>query len=227
MLRIEKISKEIIADLCRIDVRPDGWLPHTVYVEEVGEDEKLGDIPVYTRYTLEAFTEDGSCTLRDMDGECRSGLLHEICIDWLFVLRNRYLELCAGQGLWRERAMHILEQEADASLPDILEFVGEHWQNLSSDKENIDAFRRWVAPAVSQVLPKELFAFVWPQVMMPCDVSDEQILTTYDNGPSRSIEDEDDEELYEVRKLTPDELAAEINDSDCAFGQCYVRFIEV
>lgn len=45
MLRIEKISKEIIADLCRSDVRPDGWLPHTVYVEEVGEDEKLGDMP--------------------------------------------------------------------------------------------------------------------------------------------------------------------------------------
>lgn len=26
--------------------------------------------------------------------------------------------------------------------------------------------------------------------------------------------------------LTQDELAAEINDSDCTFGQCYVRFIE-
>ena len=45
MLRIGKISKEIIADLCRSDVRPDGWLSHTVYVEEVGEDEKLGDMP--------------------------------------------------------------------------------------------------------------------------------------------------------------------------------------
>ena len=42
-----------------------------------------------------------------------------------------------------------------------------------------------------------------------------------------SIDDEDDDELYEVRKLTPDELAAEINDNDCAFGQYYVRFIEV
>ena len=42
---IGKISKEIIADLCRSDVRPDGWLSHTVYVEEVGEDEKLGDMP--------------------------------------------------------------------------------------------------------------------------------------------------------------------------------------
>lgn len=45
MLRIGKISKEIIADLCRSDVRPDSWLSHTVYVEEVGEDEKLGDMP--------------------------------------------------------------------------------------------------------------------------------------------------------------------------------------
>ena len=233
MLRIEKISKEIIADLCRSNIRPDDWLPHTVYVEEVGEDERLGDIPVYTRYTLENFKEDGSCTFRDMEGECRSGILHEICIDWLFILRNRYLELCAEQGLWRERAIHMLEQETDASLSDILEFVGQHWQNLASDKENIEAFRRWKVPETPQVLPKELFAFVWPFELMPRNATDEQILAAYENGPSRSLRegddvwDEDDETLYEVRKLTPDELAAEINDNDCAFGQCYVRFIEV
>ncbi|WP_416989544.1 hypothetical protein [Alistipes dispar] len=42
-------------------------------------------------------------------------------------------------------------------------------------------------------------------------------------------------DLDELKALTvPDfsrgftlvELAAEINDNDCAFGQCYVRFIE-
>ena len=68
---------------------------------------------------------------------------------------------------------------------------------------------------------------------MPRNATDEQILAAYESGPSRSLRegddvwDEDDDTLYEVRKLTPDELAAEINDSDCAFGQCYVRFIEV
>ncbi|BBL00449.1 hypothetical protein A3BBH6_06850 [Alistipes onderdonkii subsp. vulgaris] len=231
--QIEKISEKLIVDLCRTDEHPDDWLPHTVYVEEVGEDEKLGDIPVYTRYTLEDFKQDGSCTLCDTEGVCRSGHLKEICIDWLSILRDRYLELCVEQGLWRERAIRILEQESDASLPDILEFVGEHWQNLASDEENIEAFRRWIAPAASQVLPKELFAFVWPFELMLRNATDEQILAAYENGPSRSLRegddvwDEDDDTLYEVRKLTPDELAAEINDSDCAFGQCYVRFIEV
>ena len=34
-------------------------------------------------------------------------------------------------------------------------------------------------------------------------------------------------ELYpKQHNLMQDELAAEINDSDCTFGQCYVRFIE-
>ena len=230
MLRIEKISKEIIADLCRSNIRPDDWLPHTVYVEEVGEDERLGDIPVYTRYTLEDFKQDGSCTLCDMGGACRSGHLNEICIDWLLILRNRYLELCAEQGLWRERAIHMLEQEADASLPDILEFVGGHWQNLASDEENISAFRQWTGKHTAgcgQTAPeKSLMAFVWPFQLLPRNATDEQIIATYERGPSRSIDDEDDETLYEVEKLTPDELAAEINDSDCAFGQYYVRFIE-
>lgn len=156
MLRIEKISKEIIADLCCSNIRPDDWLPHTVYVEEVGEDERLGDIPVYTRYTLEDFKEDGSCTFRDMEGECRSGCLHEICIDWLFILRNRYLELCAEQGLWRERAIHMLEQETDASLPDILEFVGGHWENLASDAHNISAFLQQTASPAQNPLEEPL-----------------------------------------------------------------------
>lgn len=62
---------------------------------------------------------------------------------------------------------------------------------------------------------------------MPRNATDEQIVTAYEKGPLHSIDDEDDDELYEVRKLTPDELAAEINDNDCAFGQYYVRFIEV
>lgn len=74
---------------------------------------------------------------------------------------------------------------------------------------------------------KELFAFIWPFQLMPRNATDEQIVTAYEKGPLHSIDDEDDDELHDVRKLTPDELAAEINDNDCAFGQYYVRFIEV
>lgn len=226
--QVKGIADKLIADLCRITERPDDWLPHTVYVEEEGEDANCFGMPVYTMYKLEDYKADGGCTFYNpQTDERRSGHLYEINIDWLVTVWNRYLELCAGQGLWRERAMHILELETDGSLPNISAFIEEHWQNGLSDTENILLFRQWMNTVTPQVRPKELFAFVWPQAMMPRDASDVQILTAYDNGPSRSIEDEDDEELYEIRKLTPDELAAEINDSDCAFGQCYVRFIEV
>mgnify|MGYP007060784349 CR=1 FL=1 len=144
--QIERLVEKLIDDLCRIDERPDGWLPHTVYVEEIGEDATLGEIPVYTRYTLEDYNQDGSCTLRNMEGEYRSGHLREINIDWLVTLWNRYMELCIEQGLWRERAIRHLEQETEASLPDILDFVEEHWQNCASDEENIQTFLRWVEP---------------------------------------------------------------------------------
>lgn len=60
---------------------------------------------------------------------------------------------------------------------------------------------------------RELYAYVWPYDLMERNVSDQKILEAYETE-------------YGVEKLTPDELAAEINDNDCAFGQCYVRFIE-
>ena len=230
--QIKELTDKLVTNLLHITEYPDGWLPHSVWIEEEDED---GD-PTYRHYMLEKIRTDGTCDLHDPE---TGKLLHDdyllsaINIDWLITVWHRYRELCIEQGLWREQAIHLLEQETDASLPDIIEFVGDHWQNLSSDEENIEAFRRWIAPAASQVLPKELFAFVWPFELMPRNATDEQILTAYENGPSRSLRegddvwDEDDETLYEVRKLTPDELAAEINDSDCAFGQYYVRFIEV
>ena len=51
--QVKALKEKLIAGLCRTDERPENWLPHTVYVEEVGEDEELGEVPVYTRYTLE------------------------------------------------------------------------------------------------------------------------------------------------------------------------------
>ncbi|MCD8273605.1 MAG: hypothetical protein LUC96_01240 [Alistipes sp.] len=230
--QVKSITDKLIADLCRITEQPDDWLPHTVYVEEEGEDASCFGMPVYTMYKLEDYKADGSCTLYNpQTNERRSGHLYEINIDWLITVWNRYRELCVEQGLWREQAIHLLEQETDASLPDILEFVGDHWQNLASDEENIAAFRQWTGKHTAgrgQTAPeKRLMAFVWPFQLLPRNATDEQIITTYEQGPSRSIDDADDKTLYEVEKLTPDELAAEINDNNCAFGQYYVRFIEI
>ena len=230
--QVKSITDKLIADLCHITERPDDWLPHTVYVEEIGEDEKCGEIPIYTRYALEGYKADGGCTLYNpQTDERRSGHLYEININWLVTVWNRYRELCVEQGLWREQAIHLLEQETDASLPDILEFVGDHWQNLASDEENIALFQQWTGKHTAdrgQTAPeKKLMAFVWPCQLMERNVTDRQILAMHERGLSRSIDDPDDEAFYEVLCMTPDELTAEINDSDCGFGQHYVRFIEI
>lgn len=230
--QVKSITDKLIADLCRITERPDDWLPHTVYVEEEAEDASCFGMPVYTMYKLEDYKADGSCTLYNpQTDERRGGHLYEINIDWLITVWHRYRELCVEQGLWREQAIHLLEQETDASLSDILEFVGEHWQNLASDEENIASFRQWAGKRTAgceQAAPeKRLMAFTWPCQLMDRNVTDRQILGMHEQGPSRSIDDPDDEAFYDILCMTPDELAAEINDNDCAFGQYYVRFIEI
>ena len=88
-------ENRLVSALCGIRENPDGWLPHTVYVEEEG------DSPVYTMYSLEAIRKDGSCTLYNpQTGErFTSRHLREISIEWLAILWERYFELCPeGRG---------------------------------------------------------------------------------------------------------------------------------
>jgi hypothetical protein len=79
----------------------------------------------------------------------------------------------------------------------------------------------------SRLPDRTLFAFVWPYALMPCYATEKEILAAYKKGRSRSTRNESDENLYEVRKLTLKEFEDEINSGNCAFGQCYVRFIEI
>lgn len=44
------LEQEVIANLCAIPKMPENMLPHTVYVEEEGEDGYGHGIPVYTMY---------------------------------------------------------------------------------------------------------------------------------------------------------------------------------
>ncbi len=87
---LRQAENRLVSALCGIRENPDGWLPHTVYVEEEG------DSPVYTMYSLEAIRKDGSCTLYNpQTGErFTSRRLREISIEWLATLWERYLELC-------------------------------------------------------------------------------------------------------------------------------------
>lgn len=134
----KSLTDKIIANLCRTTKRPDGWLPHIVYVEEEGE------YPVYNRYELIDYTPDGSCTLYNPRTDCRQNDFHlsEINIDWLVTIWNRHIELCIGQGMWKDRAVEILQKETTAGEMVIREFVEEHWQNLLLDEDNIEVFKQ-------------------------------------------------------------------------------------
>ena len=59
----KELEQEIIANLRAIPKMPEDLLPHTVYVEEEGEDDEHHGIPVYTAYKLEEIRPDGSCAV--------------------------------------------------------------------------------------------------------------------------------------------------------------------
>lgn len=128
------------------------------------------------------------------------------------IARLMKFDFNADDGVAHDNAAGSSE-ETDASLPDTLEFIERHWQSNAPDEESIEEFREWIALEKKQSKKKELYAFVWPCVLMERNVSDQEILEAYETAD-------------EVVKFTPDELAAEINDGDCPCGQCYVRFIE-
>lgn len=107
--QLSAISNRLIHNISQAKERPEGWLPHIVYVEEEG------DYPVYTMYKLEEVHPDGSCTLFNPETHERDTLRHlyEISIDWLTTLWNRHQELCAEQNLHS-----VMDEElAEPNLP--------------------------------------------------------------------------------------------------------------
>ena len=110
---LRQAENRLVSALCGIRENPDGWLPHTVFVEEEG------DSPVYTMYSLETIRKDGSCTLYNPQTKERftSRYLREINIEWLAALWERYLELCP-EG----RAASVPENRPEKE-PDIRAFV--------------------------------------------------------------------------------------------------------
>ncbi|MEG0647107.1 MAG: hypothetical protein RR471_08050 [Bacteroides sp.] len=91
--QLKNIENELIANLCAI-TDTSKLLPHTVFVEEDGENAKGEGVPVYNQYTLTAIHPDGSCTLLNpTTGENETGRhLSEINIDWLITLWNWHKE---------------------------------------------------------------------------------------------------------------------------------------
>lgn len=92
--KLQNLRKEIIAKLTSITDRPEGWLPHTVYVEQEGADNQGRGIPVYTEYKLLNYFPDGECELLNVAlNEVEPGGLCEIEIEWLITVLNYYGEL--------------------------------------------------------------------------------------------------------------------------------------
>lgn len=140
----KQLTDKIVASLSRITEYPDCWLPHSVWVEEVDDT----GTPTYRHYMLEKIRPDGTCDLYNPNtGKLEHDDCHlsEINIDWLVVLWNRYIELCIEQGMWKDRAVEILQEQTDADEMTIREFVDEHWQNLLLDEDNIIAFKHYLA----------------------------------------------------------------------------------
>ena len=94
--KLYDLTAEYVNTLKALPHRPDGWLPHIVYVEEEGY-----NYPVFIRYRMTELRNDGSCTLIDDEtGEMFTDRdLTEINIEWLDTLLNRYIECCKEQGL--------------------------------------------------------------------------------------------------------------------------------
>lgn len=95
---LRDLTNMFVTELSRLPLRPNGWLPHIVYVEEEG------DYPVYTMYKLEEIRKDGSCVLfNPKSGERFDNRhLYEINIDWLDTVLRWYYECCLVQGAGHE-----------------------------------------------------------------------------------------------------------------------------
>lgn len=251
----KSLTDKIIANLCRITKRPDGWLPHIVFVEEEGED----GAPVYNQYRLVDFKTDGSCTLQNAitnedDGERH---LSEVNIDWLVAVLNWYEELT------------INENTDSLSEPIHTEF--KKGDLVCLNEEAIDTVRRGFGDASADYRKAMLLEVCSVQldsgIVCVQDIRENDIqefsaeclrlllpkeercsLTTSDTPHSSQelsvflypldrigrdatdaeiIADWESDEQHDIptRKLTPDEFAEECNDEMFADQIYWVRFI--
>lgn len=202
------LEKELIANLCSIPERPEGWLPHTVYVEEEGEDENHYGIPVYTVYRLEDFQKDGTCILYNKEsGERFSGRhLHEINIDWLVTIWERYLELCCEQGIWKGNAFAFLKTSTGKPKKEIKEFMDSGWDKCIAYTDNR---KRFLGEE-----DRETWIFSFPLDCFDRNASESEIVDDYENNPDTRVE-----------KMTPLEFTARINDEAFNDQDNWVRAI--
>lgn len=96
--QLRALYKSYVDTLSSLPKRPEGWLPHIVYVEEVCDDFEGFGMPCYTRYRLEEINQDGTCILyNEVANERIEAGLEEINIDWLDSVLNWYYECLVNE----------------------------------------------------------------------------------------------------------------------------------
>lgn len=211
--KINDLHNELVARISAITDRPEGWLPHLVFVEEEGEDRIRAGTPVYNEYRLMDFKADGTCTLSStINDQEEERHLSEINIDWLNTVLNWYADLSLDRSVLQMREKNPLEEPLrrllDVAMLEIACFEESYTfeiceKALASKSEPIE-------------LDKELCAFLFPIDRLSRNATDDEIIADWES-----------EEDFEVptQKLTPDEFAAQCNSETFADQIYYVRFI--
>ncbi|MFR9546478.1 MAG: hypothetical protein SNJ29_13010 [Rikenellaceae bacterium] len=107
-IKHQELRQEIIGKLLTIKDRPEGWLPHVVYVQDEDCDSAATNAKLYTQYSLLDFQESGECQLLNLDtNEVEPGALCEIDTEGLITILNWYGEL-TGNHIYADEPKRLL-----------------------------------------------------------------------------------------------------------------------
>ena len=162
-------------------------------------------------YRLEEIRTDGSCTLYNAESRerftCRH--LHEINMDWLVTVWERYLELCVEQDIWKGNAVAFLKDRTGKPEEEIISFVETSWDKCQAYTDNLKAF-------LGEDKDREIWIFSFPLDEFERDVPAGKIIVDYENNPATRVE-----------KMIPLEFTANINDECFDHRNNWVRAIEL
>jgi hypothetical protein len=113
--RLNDLQSEIINALCAVEEFPAGLLPHTVYVEEEGENSQAIGNSVYNIYSLIRMFPDGSCMLENPEtGTEEKRDLREINIEWLITVWDYCCDLSGmKEPQHKEKKLYIFVYPVD------------------------------------------------------------------------------------------------------------------
>lgn len=211
--RLETIQNEVIQELTSTVKFPDGLLPHTVFVEDEGEDSEGRGIPEFNEYKLASINPDGSCVLIDPRSNTEEErYLHEINIEWLIMVWAYYCDLTGFVPNGATRTNNPLEQPL-RQLMDVaqLEITGIEESLTFALCE--DALKK-----AGDEATQTLYAFLYAVERHERNISDNEVINSWNTC------DGDD---LDTKRLTPDEFAAMINDESFNDLKYWVRFIKM